>query len=92
MNLVLLKFFKSFFTTIIIFYSKKLIYYIDDLFEVSFNVNDITCENCGAEFKSHILNQTNTEECFFCGTRLDLYTYKENESYESRKGHKYRGR
>jgi len=72
MNLVLIKFIRGFVTSLIIFYSKRLVYYIDDFFNTRIKNADIECGNCGAKFKSSILEQINKDECLYCDTKLDL--------------------
>ncbi len=82
MHLLVIKFIRNFATAIIIFYSKRLIYFIDNYFNDKFDDQQIVCSSCGAEFRSAVLKKINKDKCTVCGTELDFS--EEEEKYNER--------
>ena len=67
METLLIKFFKNFMTTIIIYYSRKLVFYIDFLLQSSFDDSTVVCHRCGEEFRIKIIEQLSLDNCLSCG-------------------------
>ena len=72
MDQIIAKFLKGILTSIVIFYSKKFVYFIDDFFNRSIEGDDITCSGCGAKYKSYIFEQINENNCFHCDNKILL--------------------
>ena len=90
MPLVLIKFLRGFFATLITFYARRLVYYIDDFFNDSLNQTDVECQKCQSLFSSKVLNNMNKSTCLTCGAELNFkkeeYTFDDRRSqFEYRK-------
>jgi len=77
MHILIIKFIKGFATSIIIFYSKKLVYFIDAHFNSYFENSYIKCPTCHEEFRVTVLKKMGKDRCVFCNTELDF----EEEEY-----------
>ncbi len=74
-NVFIAKFLRTFFTSLVLFISKKLVYYLDQLFsDLIKDQNDIqhiTCGNCGELFRKDILKLiSHDDKCPKCLSSL----------------------
>lgn len=77
---------KTVLTSVIIFYSKRLVYYIDNFFDHSFNDQNMECVDCGNKFKSDVLNSLSTDRCVLCeGHLIKIENNRKNDEYGYRK-------
>jgi len=70
MEQLISRFLKGILTSIVLFYSKKFVYFIDDFFNRSIKDNDIVCTSCGTKYKSYIFNQIDESNCFHCNNEI----------------------
>ena len=89
MHILIIKFIKGFATSIIIFYSKKLVYFIDSYFNNQLESRYVKCPSCQEEFRMTVLKRMDKDRCIFCNTELD-FSEKENTHNERRDRIEYR--
>ena len=76
-NLVVAKFLRTFFTSLVIYISKKLIFHIDqlssDFIKDQRNIEYITCDNCSQIFRAEIIRKIALDhKCPSCLSKLSL--------------------
>ncbi len=79
---------RGFITSIIIFYSKKLVYHIDTFFNTAIKKVDVECSSCGAKFKSSVLDQIGKDECLYCNSKLN--SFREENTFNEQRNVEYR--
>lgn len=76
-NVFIAKFLRTFFTSLVLFVSRKLVFYLDQLFsdfiKSQKDIEHITCGNCGEVFRADILKMISHEDkCPKCLSSLLL--------------------
>lgn len=65
-NVLIAKFLRTFFTSLVIYISRKLVFYLDQLFtdfiKSQADVEHITCGNCGETLRVDILKKISSED------------------------------
>lgn len=72
LEVILSKFLKNFLTSLIIFYSKKLIFYIDGFFSNVSTANVIVCSSCGEDIHIEVIRRMGRMDyCPHCRAKLE---------------------
>lgn len=69
-------------TTIIIYYSRKLVFFIDALLQTSLDDTTIVCKECGEEFRLKIIKQMSRDNCVSCGHPFDEQDMAQRQNNE----------
>ena len=86
MHPFLAKIIKTFIQSLIAFYSKKMIYFVDDFFTDLLNDNKYRlCPCCGREIRIELVMKNYDGSCPFCGADVSAQALiNKKESYERR--------
>ena len=74
LNILFGKFLKNFITSLIIYYSRKLVYFIDEFFKDIVDVEDMfECANCKSSLRKSILLKLGFDKaCPYCDHELNI--------------------